>query len=129
MEALPRGTAQIVTAPVGPALPLLHHVDGEDYPLYTGPLGTARLFIRRDRHLTEVAKYGCKWGAFLSTDPEGNDVAEFSISYVSPEHALRQCLGVYFARSGYDSATLAVDLRRLVMQELDSLNQPEGVTT
>lgn len=123
MEALPRGTAQIVSAPVGPAQPLLVRLDEDDpFPIYTGPLGTARLFVRRDRHLIEVVKYGMKWGAFLANDPEGNDVTDFSVSYVGPEHALRQCLGVYFARCGYDSATLAADLRRLVLSELDCLD-------
>lgn len=129
MEALPRGTAQIVTANVGPSLPLLHTPDGADYPIYTGPLGVARIFIRRDRHLVEVTKYAMKHGAFLSTDREGADVMEYSVSYVSAEAALRECLGVYFARAGYDSTTLAADLRRTVMHELDALNQPEGATS
>jgi hypothetical protein len=129
MDALPRGTAQIVTATPGPALPLLHHVEGNEYPIYTGPLGVARLFVRRDRHLVEVCKYGMKWGAFLADDPEAEQVNEFSVSYVSAEAALREVLGVYFTLAGYDSTTLAADLRRLIVNELDHLNQPEGATT
>lgn len=116
--------ARIVTAQVGPALPLLHYTDAE-YPLYTGPLGVARLFIRRDRYLIEFTKYG-RHHAFLSVDPEGKDCREWSLSFVSPEQALRECLGVYFHHADYDSDTLAHDLRQVIVEEL---NQLEGATT
>lgn len=116
----PRESARI-TAHVGTALPLLVTPDGAEYPVYTGPLGTARLFVARDRYVLEMAK-NAKFNVFLAADPAGLDCREWSLSYVSMETALREALGVYFHRAGYDAHTLGPALRAVLEHEIDHLN-------
>lgn len=114
----------IITASDAPALPLLTRLpEDADWPTYTGPLGAARLLVGASPyHLVEVCQYGGKWGAFIANDPEAQDVMEYAVSYESAEVALRQALGCHFARVGYDSVSLGVALRHVLMQQLHDLD-------
>lgn len=113
----------IITASDGPTLPLLMKFNpDDDWPVYTGPLGVARLYVNASPyHLVEVCQYGGKWGAFIANDPDAQDVTEFSVSYESAEHALREALGVHFARLGFDAVSLGVALRQVLAQQLAAL--------
>jgi hypothetical protein len=110
----------VVTGDSAPAGPILEHVGDAEYPIYRGPLGVARLFVQRDRYLLEMETNG-KFNVFLALDPGGAQCAEWSLSYESMEDALREALGVYFWRAGYDNDSLPPTLRALLMEELSHL--------
>jgi hypothetical protein len=120
----------IITANDAPALPLLTRLsEDDDWPTYTGPLGVARLLVGQSPyHLVEVCQYGGKWGAFIANDPDAQSVMEFAVSYESEEIALRQALGCHFARIGYDSVSLGVALRHVLMQQLTDLGHSAPVS-
>lgn len=104
---------------------LLEQTSDTEYPTYTGPLGAARLFVRRDRHLMEIPANG-KFNCFLALDPEGAEVREFAISFESMEVALRQTLGAYFYRSGLDTdESLRAALTTVLTEQLDQLGATE----
>jgi hypothetical protein len=113
-------TSHAVTAYTRPPKPLLEEVGDAEYPIYQGPLGVARLFVQRDRYILEIEAMG-KYNVFLALDPGGQDCAEWSLSYESMEQALREALGVYFFRKGYDNDTLPLMLRALLMEEISNL--------
>lgn len=93
-------TVMAYTAEARPSALLSYDSDAE-YPTYMGPLGVARLFVRRDRYLMEIPANG-KFNVFLALDPEGQQVGEFAISFESMEVALRQAVGAYLYRSGFE---------------------------
>lgn len=110
----------VVTGNTKPAGPLLEHVGDAEYPIYRGPLGVARLFVARDRYVLEVEAYD-KHHVALALDPKGDDCAEWSVSYESAETALREALGVYFWKAGFDDDSLRPALRAVLMEEMSLL--------
>lgn len=104
--------------------PLLDWEPGAEWPIYTGPLGVARMFASRDRYVLEMdaeSSRNGKHNVFFALDPEGHHCEEWSLSYVSLERALRETFGVYFHRAGFNSITLGEALRAALDEEIQKL--------